>query len=414
MGHCKGISIWIGTVTALLVAGWAGPAAATPADATAGAADKSLVIDGFAQVRWQYDHIGERPPVGTGNPIESNDLNYFQLRRMRLRITGDWNQYFRVRIQLALQELIREINNNQVLEDMFIRIRKSDAVEFQLGQYKMPISREELRSSSDQLVIDRSPIVNGNFRRSFMISRDIGLQFGGNLYEHDVPFEYYLGVWNGEGRNNPFDFIDRNDTKIFGGRAEYAILPGLEIAGGGLFNPIRSGAGIYSFGAPTFTIPEAEDYSEFARIWNLDGNFTQPFESGRLIVEGEILDGTNTVRYGGAMAAALADTTGLSELPSPGDSAFRHRGMQIAGNVLLREAGIFTGWEVGARLAHYDPNLDADDDTVLETTAALGFHLLPDPSFNNDRLMFEFSNFSRQAPGVHDDWTFKAQWQVRY
>ena len=172
MGHWKGISIWIGTMTALLVAGWAGTAAATPADATAGAADKSLVVDGFAQVRWQYDHIGDRPTV------PSNDLNYFQLRRMRLRITGDWNQYFRVRIQLALQELVREVVNNQVLEDLFIRFKKSDAVELQLGQYKMPISREELRSSSDQLVIDRSPIVNGNFRRSFLISRDIGLQFG--------------------------------------------------------------------------------------------------------------------------------------------------------------------------------------------------------------------------------------------
>jgi hypothetical protein len=151
-----------------------------------------------------------------------------------------------------------------------------------------------------------------------------------------------------------------------------------------------------------------------AQIWNVDGNFTHPFESGRLIVEGEILDGTNTVRYASSMAAALADTTGLAELPDPGDSAFRQRGMQIAGNVLLRKAGIFTGWEVGARLAHFDPNLDADDDTVFETTAALGFHLLPDPSFNNDRLMFEYSRFDRETPGVHDDWTFKAQWQVRY
>ena len=51
---------------------------------------------------------------------------------------------------------------------------------------------------------------------------------------------------------------------------------------------------------------------------------------------------------------------------------------------------------------------------MFETTAALGFHLLPDPSFNNDRLMFEYSRFDREAPGVHDDWTFKAQWQVRY
>ncbi|HWN81609.1 MAG TPA: porin [Candidatus Udaeobacter sp.] len=408
MGHRKGISLFILAITVLLAGGGPGSAEATPADATAGAADKSLVIDGFAQVRYEVDHIGERPAV------PGNDLNYFQLRRMRLRITGDWNQYFRVRIQLALQELVREFVNNQVLEDMFVRVRKSDAVEFQLGQYKMPISREELRSSSDQLVIDRSPIVNANFRRSLLISRDIGLQFGGNLYEHHVPFEYYAGVWNGEGRNNPFDFIDRNDTKLFGGRAEYAIVPGVEVAGGMLFSPIRSGAGIYQFGTGIFTVPEADDYSELARIYNLDGNFTHPFESGRLIVEAELLDGTNTVRYAGAMAAALADTTGLAELPKPGDSAFRHRGMQVAGNVLLRNAGMFTGWEVGGRLAHYDPNLDADDDTVLETTVALGFHLLPDPTFNNDRLMFEFANFSRAAPGVHDDWTFKAQWQVRY
>jgi hypothetical protein len=145
----------------------------------------------------------------------------------------------------------------------------------------------------------------------------------------------------------------------------------------------------------------------------VDGNFTHPFESGRLIIEGEILDGTNTVRYATAMSQALADTTG-PDLPAPGDSGFTHRGMQIAGNVLLRNAGLFTGWEVGARLAHYDPNVDADDDTTIETAVALGFHLLPDPTFNNDRLMFEFTNLSRAAAGVEDDWTFKAQWQVRY
>jgi hypothetical protein len=403
------VGIWIGVlwVTLLLLGSLASGAQAQPADATAGAADKGLIVDGFAQVRWQMDHIGERPTT------PGNNLNYFQLRRLRLRITGDWNQYFRVRLQLALQELVREVVNNQVIEDAFIRIRKSDAVEFQLGQYKMPISREELRSSSDQLVIDRSPIVNGNFRRSLLISRDIGLQFGGNLYEHEIPLEYYAGVWNGEGRNNPFDFIDRNDTKLFGGRAEYSILPGVEIAGGMLFSPILAGAGTYTFGIGTFSIPDGDDYSEMAGIWNVDGNFTHPFESGRLVVEGEILDGTNTIRYATAMSQALADTTGPA-LPKPGDSGFTHRGMQIAGNVLLRKAGLFTGWEVGARLAHYDPNVDADDDTVIETTVALGFHLLPDPTFNNDRLMFEFANFSRAAPGVEDDWTVKAQWQVRY
>jgi hypothetical protein len=407
MGHRAGITLRVLGATVFLLAGGMGSAHAG-ANAAAGNVDKGLTIEGLAQVRWETDHLAARPSV------PANNLNYFQLRRLQFQVTGDWNQYFRVRLKLALQELVREMNNNQVIEDAYVRFHKSDAVELQLGQYKMPISREELRSDADQLVIDRSPIVNGNFRRSQLISRDIGLQFGGNLYEHEVPLEYYVGMWNGEGRNSPFDYVDKNDSKLFGGRMEYAILPGVEVGGSVLFDPILSGAGVYTFGTGTFLIPESVDYSEMAGIWNVDGNFTHPFSNGRLIIEGEILNGTNTVRFAGAMATALADTTGTAVLPDPGDDAYIHRGMQIAGNYLLRKAGFFTGWELGARLAHYDPNLDADDDTTFETAVALGFHLLPDPTFNNDRLMFEYTNLSHANPGLDDDWTIKAQWQLRY
>jgi hypothetical protein len=378
-------------------------AAGAPAGATAGSADKSLVIEGFAQMRWQLDHNG----------TTDGNQNYFRLRRLRLRATGDWNEYFRVRLQLALQELAKENVAAEILEDAFIRIRKSDALELHFGQYKLPISREELRSSSDQFVVDRSPIVNDNFKRSLWISRDVGLMVAGNFYEHDLPFEYYAGVWNGEGRNRPLDFKDENDAKLFGGRAEYAPVAGLKLAGSFLGNPIQAGGGEYTFASSSFSIPDSLDYSELATIWGADGNFTQPWSSGRFMLEGEILNGTNTRVFAGAVAAALADTTGPA-LPKPSDEGFIQRGMQLSALALFRTEGVLTGWEIGSRLAHFDPNVDGDDNETTEVAVALGLHFLPEPDINKDRLQFEFTNLSYSAAGRDSDWSIKGQWQVRY
>jgi hypothetical protein len=389
-------------------------AAATPAGATAGNADKSLTIDGFAQVRWQYDHIGAR------GETPSTETNYFRLRRLRLRATADWNQYYRVRLQLALQEFARLLQAQPaselagpVLEDAYFQYKRAESFALLFGQYKLPISREELRSSSDQLVVDRSPIVNANFARSLWISRDIGLMYQGNFYERDIPLEVYGGVWNGEGRNAPLDFRDANDAKLFGGRAEYAVLPGVEIAGSYLANPVLAGGGLYSFGSASFAIPEDRDYSEMLTCWGLDGNITRQLANGRVIVEGEVLNGTNTRTYAREMSEALADTTGPA-LPSTGDPGFTQRGMQIAGNVLLKREGWLKGWDVGARLANYDPDVDADENSDTELAVALGLHFLEDPDQNKDRLQFEFTSITHERAGYASDWSAKAQWQVRY
>jgi hypothetical protein len=377
------------------------------AGASAGYADKSLAIEGFAQMRWQLDHKG-----ATGS-APADDQNTFRLRRLRFRATGDWSRYFRVRLQLALQELAKDDVAGEILEDAFIRFKKSEALELHFGQYKLPISREELRSSSDQLVVDRSPIVNDNFKKSLWISRDVGLMLAGNLYERDVPFEYYAGVWNGEGRNNPADFKDPNDSKLLGGRAEVAPVPGVKLAGAFLANPILSGAGKYTFGDASFAIPEARDYSEMATVWSVDGNFTRPWKTGRLVVEAELLRGTNTRTFARAMAAALADTSGPS-LPRPGDEGFTQLGMQVAALALFRTGGALTGWEIGSRLAQFDPNTDGEDDKTTEVAVALGIHLLEEPDINKDRLQLELTRLTYANPAREADWSLKAQWQVRY
>ncbi len=392
------------------LSGVAVPVALAGAEATAGYADKKLGIEGFAQVRWQYDHIGERGQIG------SFDQNYFRLRRLRLRVTGDWNEHFRVRVQLALQEFARLFadvlpgEGGQVLEDAYMQYTQSDAFAILLGQFKMPISREELRSSSDQLVVDRSPVVNSNFSRSLWIARDVGVMVQGNFYGHDIPLEYYAGVWNGEGKNNPFDFRDLNDGKVFGGRAEYAILPGVEIAGSYLANPILSG-GIYSYGASRFVLPEEAGYTEWTSVWGADGNFTRQFTTSRLIVEGEVLQGTNTRVFARDVGNALADG---SSLPTPGDAGYTQRGMQVSGNMLWRREGALKGWEIGGRLADYDPDVDADQNSQTELAVAVGFHILGDPELNKDRLQLEFTNIFNERENTADDWSVKAQWQIRY
>ncbi len=158
-----------------------------------------LEVPGRAQValgtHGQVLYTVEDSP-DTGDQLEQS----LQLRRLRLSLSGYffevYNQY---KVELAFAP--REGRQSPLL-DAYYRFSYLRDLNLQIGQYKLPFSRERLNSITDLNMVDLS-IVDGEFG----LERDIGLDlrsddlFGLRLLRYD------LGVFIGEGRNS-FDFSD--------------------------------------------------------------------------------------------------------------------------------------------------------------------------------------------------------------
>ena len=373
-------------------------------------ANKDLVIQGFAQFRFEMAHSGSKESAQT----------YFRMRRFRFRTTADWTTYFRVRVQLALQEFAKDGVGGEVLEDVYIRFNAdpsglSERFRLIMGQQKLPMMREELRSSSEQIVVDRGMINDAFKKQGGWVAYDIGLLLDGNLYDIDVPLGYQIGVFNGEGRNTPKDFKDPNAGKLIGARIMVAPLVGVEVGGS---VEIRNVAGDKAYNAYAIGKGEAElpeEYSEMATAFGGELGWVYPINpENRLTVEAELLQGTDMEAF---LKAADAAVTNGTAIPKPSDEGFTMRGIQVSPHFFhrLEGKGLLKAVEVSGRFAQMDPNVDAENDATTEITLTGGLHLgLLGSAPNLSRLQAEFSSFSYEEEGAESDWQFRVQWQVRY
>lgn len=371
----------------------------------AGSATSDLAVEGFAQFRFEADHSGSKEATQT----------YFRLRRLRLRVTGDWLQHFRVRVQLALQEFAKDNAGGEVLEDAYIQFNPdasgiSERFQLLLGQQKLPMMREELRSASAQLVVDRGT-VNSYFKnQGGWVSYDMGVLLDGNLYDMDVPFGYQIGVFNGEGRNRPKDFMDPNTGKLFAARATVSPLVGLELGGSVAARNLAGDDvyGKYTIGKGSANLPG--DYSEMATAFGAELGFVRPLgRSDRLTVEAEMLQGTNMETF---LKAASADPS-----VKPSDKGYTMRGFQVTPHLFhqLSGEGLVKGLEIGARFGQMDPDVDGSDNAINEVTVTCGAHVgLMGSTPNLSRLQVEVTSLSYEDASMDSDWQAKAQWQVQY
>ncbi|MFH1006327.1 MAG: porin [Candidatus Latescibacterota bacterium] len=376
----------------------------------AGYANKSLAIQGFAQFRYEQDRSGS----------EEGTEAYFQLRRFRFRATADGMTHFRVRVQLALQEFANSAGTGDLLEEAYVRFDPdpsgvSSRFRLIMGQQKIPVMREELRSSSEQLVVDRG-IVNSAFKKKGgWVSYDLGVLLDGSLSDLDIPLEYQVGVFNGEGRNASDDFVDPNTGKLFAARARLSPVKGLELGGSvALRNLVGDKAhATYTVGKGSADLPE--EYSEAAMALGGDLGWAYSVNSNnRLTVEAEVLQGTNMEAF---LKAAKTATGSSWAIAKPSDEGFTMRGFQISPHFFHRLSGkgLVKAVEVGARIAHFDPDIAAVDDGQTELALAVGLHIaILDGTPNQSRLQVEFTRIRYEESGKDPDAQFKVQWQVRY
>lgn len=177
-------------------------------------ASKRITLAGYTQVRYQA--LEE-----TGKP------DGFDIRRARLDIKGNISPYWGYRVQFDLA-------GSPKLLDAYVDLKLNDCLNLTIGQAKIPFSLENLASSTQLLLIDRSQVVEALTARGKdpvgnQNGRDIGLLLGGTFMKlNSRPVvDYRLGVYNGAGIN----VADNNERKDYAARLIVHPVAGLDISG---------------------------------------------------------------------------------------------------------------------------------------------------------------------------------------
>ena len=140
---------------------------------------------------------------GTESPGSSKGS--FRIRRAKTELTGwVWRHELTYELQLSWAGPEPGASTTTPLEDFILNWDASKDKRFQIsvGQFKVPLGRQELTSSSRQEFADRD-LLSGEFSRG----RDIGVQLWGLLGKGKV--EYRAGIFNG----NPASRLDNDNDK---------------------------------------------------------------------------------------------------------------------------------------------------------------------------------------------------------
>ena len=125
-----------------------------------------------------------------------------QLRRARLLFQGHaFGKHNKYKFELAVSPRDIGLKSGTIarspLLDWYFTFDHIRDLSFQIGQFKVPYSRQRVVSSADMQMVDRS-LVNGEFN----LDRDIGA----NIQSKDLlgmnMFRYSLGVYMGEGHSS--------------------------------------------------------------------------------------------------------------------------------------------------------------------------------------------------------------------
>jgi phosphate-selective porin OprO/OprP len=131
-------------------------------------------VGGYAQLDYRGYQSGDHPP------------NTFLVRRARMSLEGKLERYFDFRIEGDFADVA-----GTALRDFYVNIHRIDEFQLRFGQFRVPISQEEMRSDNLQDFIERSLVNN------LVPSRSPGVGASGVL--NKGAFEYQIGAFNGKG-----------------------------------------------------------------------------------------------------------------------------------------------------------------------------------------------------------------------
>jgi len=301
----------------------------------------SLNIAGRVQVQHVY-----HSDIASDSSQINNGLN---LRRFELQLKAKVNDWISSTVQFEFKV------NNPRMQEAEIRLGFYKNYFFRLGQFKVPVWREELRSSGDLFLVERS-VTAAVLVLTRLSERQLGLEFG-SKYNNGV--EWALNVSNGSGANNPeitggtkeTDY--QNNGKLVSGRINVPIGKTVQIGLSGAHNLygnkivkadtiFQDNIGGVSAIAPDFGIylPSGIDIEggivlgkSEDRFVLLKGDEPDKFSIGIGKVNFTMMDISG--RWKGKFAQANSNSPGIS------------------------------GWELAAGLSYLDPNSDVSNDELL-------------------------------------------------
>ena len=157
---------------------------------------KSWSISGRIQFQHLYDKSIKSDAVKNNNG--------FRIRRTRLQVKANINDWVSGKIQ------IEERDNAPHLKDAEAKMKLFGNYILRLGQFKVPVWREELRSDGSLFLVERSEIA-GFLIDNHLSARHIGLEFGGS-YKSGVSFALNYSNGTGEGGREDAGRTKVNDT----------------------------------------------------------------------------------------------------------------------------------------------------------------------------------------------------------
>jgi len=292
------------------------------------------------QVRYTADMFDDIRNPPDPLPTSLEDRSSFRIRRFKTKFDG-WIYSKNLTYELQLNWP----DSSNVLEDAnfdYDFTNGKRAFRFKAGQFKAPFSHQQLTSSGNQQLVDRSIL-----DAFYVPARQIGVQAWGQFGSPAVAdfVDWRFGVFNGNGRT-----VSANDNDK------------LEYVGRVVVSP---------WGSVGYSESNLEAYPfrlSFAGEYNNNDTIVRPATGART--------GSKVETFGAAVVLKAVRSlflygqyySGTSENPA---------GVETDRDGWLIQGGwLFTPrWEIAGRWAQIDPNTDTDDNDQTEWRGGVSWYL---------------------------------------
>jgi hypothetical protein len=334
------------------------------------------------QFQWNSTSVDT---VEAGTPTTPIPWSTFETRRVRLEANVTVEQWVRGMIEadFALARL--------ALKQVWMSLQFDPAFVVRAGQFKKPFSLIELRSSTQNAVIERGLRIRNleqalavadplqpKFRGTVLPGEEYALLLAQNYISYDLGAElsgtykalgWAAGVFNGSGA----DTRDENDAKHVAARATVGVPVG---------RPLRLGAGFShaEVNYPTATGAARRDGNALELDAELGG-----FRNGVWVLA-EVTRGTNLATDGTFLGA-----------------------QGVASVFLPTGSGRIEGIEPVARVSWGDPDDDREEDAGLLVTPGLNLYF-----FGRNRLMFNWDIYMPQNDEIETHHAGRAQINLHF
>lgn len=358
----------------------------------------------------------------------------FNVRRARLYFMGHlFDPDLRYFIQLRAETGEEAANAAAVqLFDWNFQFTKWRWANIWAGQYKVLFNRAQINSTASMQFAERALVMDA-FTASALDRRDIGITL---MNDQDLPFNYYFGVFNGQGPNvtglgsfqsedvfggndfrqrqyaiganfrnnaNELMYVARLNWNIMGnpGYAEgdlaYSQTPQISVGGGYAYNPAVNTSSSYDSADPA------------------NSNFSLQSDLTDLTIAKRQLGATGNGRLLGNGVLNLTTWALDANIKYRGwslHSEFYFRNNTLREQVIRnipRQLGNSTGWyvqsgyylipkrlEVAARYAYWDPDTKASEDLIKQVDASLSYYF---HSTYDHKIVFQYSTVTMGTGG---------------